>query len=173
MQYDAIVVLAGGITDEGLVPESVKLRINRAQILLEQKKAPRIIFSGRWSWYRENHKPLRTEAAAMVEYAQSLGMPRRCLLKEEQSHDTWGNALFTKTDLLEPNNWHKVVVITSDFHAARASRVFKNILGDNYVVDCEAVKTAFPFTKRLRWRLAELYAWLLDANRFTQHSLKR
>jgi hypothetical protein len=78
--------------------------------------------------------PPRTEAAAMAEYAVSLGLPRRALILEEESRDTIGNAYFVLRRFLEPNDWMSIRVVTSDFHIQRTAWVFQKVLGLGYDV---------------------------------------
>jgi hypothetical protein len=76
--------------------------------------------------------PEITEAAAMAKYAEGLGLPGDAVLLEERSRDTLGNAYFVRRDILQPNDWHSIRVVTSDFHLSRAAWVFRKVLGPRY-----------------------------------------
>ncbi len=130
---DAIVVLGRGVDDDGALPLLAKQRVDRAAELFAWEVAPRIIFSGRCSLMAQVDPP-RTEAAAMSEYARSLGLPKRALILEEESRDTVGNAYFVMRRFLEPNEWTAIRVVTSDFHIQRTAWVFQKILGLGYDV---------------------------------------
>jgi hypothetical protein len=78
--------------------------------------------------------PRQTEAAAMLDYAVSLGLPPSALLVEEESRDTIGNAYFVMRRYLEPNDWSSIRVVTSDFHIQRTAWVFQKVLGLGYDV---------------------------------------
>jgi uncharacterized SAM-binding protein YcdF (DUF218 family) len=130
---DALVVLGRGVDPDGSLPRLAKQRVERAVELYAWEVAPRIIFSGRYS-LMSDAEPARTEAAAMAEYAVSIGLPRRVLILEEESRDTIGNAYFVLRRFLEPNDWMSVRVVTSDFHIQRTAWVFQKVLGLGYDV---------------------------------------
>ncbi len=134
MKYDVIIVLAGGITDEGYLPDGVQKRIEKAKELFEAKYAPRVLMSGKWSTYREKHQPPTTEAEAMKKHAQILGIPQKVIFKEEYSHNTESNALNCLEHFLTPNNWKKIIVVTSDFHLPRTRYIFNRLLGHQYQI---------------------------------------
>lgn len=67
-------------------------------------------------------------AQGMGDFLAENGIPRTSILEETQSHSTFENASYVK-DLLERRNLlapaRKIVILTSDYHSWRASRVFK------------------------------------------------
>jgi hypothetical protein len=130
---DALVVLGRGIDADGSLPLLAKQRVERAGELFGWEVAPRIIFSGRCSLMTDV-VPSITEAAAMLDYAMSLGLPARALHVEEESRDTIGNAYFVMRRFLEPNDWNAIRVVTSDFHIQRTAWVFQKVLGLGYDV---------------------------------------
>jgi uncharacterized SAM-binding protein YcdF (DUF218 family) len=130
---DALVVLGRGVDPDGALPLLAKQRVRRAAELFAWGVAPRMIFSGRCSLMTDADPP-RTEAAAMAEYARSLGIPSRALILEEESRDTIGNAYFVLRRFLEPNDWMSIRVVTSDFHIQRTAWVFQKVLGLGYDV---------------------------------------
>lgn len=130
---DALVVLGRGVDADGTLPRLAMQRVARAAELYAWEVAPRIIFSGRCSLMTDAI-PVRTEAAAMADYALSLGLPRRALILEDESRDTIGNAYFVMRRFLEPNDWMSIRVVTSDFHIQRSAWVFQKVLGLGYDV---------------------------------------
>ena len=130
---DALVVLGRGIDPDGSLPRLARQRVERAGELFGWDVAPRIIFSGRCSLMSEG-TVVCTEAASMLDYAVSLGLPRAALLVEEESRDTIGNAYFVMRRYLEPNDWSSIRVVTSDFHIQRTAWVFQKVLGLGYDV---------------------------------------
>jgi uncharacterized SAM-binding protein YcdF (DUF218 family) len=130
---DALVVLGRGVDHDGALPMLAKQRVERAAELYAWGVAPRIIFSGRCSLMTDA-EPVRTEAAAMAEFAASLGIPKRAIIREEESRDTIGNAYFVLRRFLEPNDWMSIRVVTSDFHIQRTAWVFQKVLGLGYDV---------------------------------------
>jgi uncharacterized SAM-binding protein YcdF (DUF218 family) len=139
---DAIVVLGGGVDEQGRLPAVARTRVQRAAELFEQGIAPRIILSGRCGLNQE--EPGITEASAMADHAEEIGVPRVALLLEEESRDTLGNAYFTRERHLAPNGWRAVRVVTSDFHLSRAAWVFRKILGAGYDVAFASASSGLP-----------------------------
>ena len=137
---DAIVVLGGGVNEDGTLPPVARARVERAVELFESGVAPRVILSGRCGLTAP--QPPVTEAAAMAAYAHGFGVPAEALLLEEDSKDTLGNAYFTWARYLEPNEWTSVRVVTSDFHLSRAAWVFRKILGPGYDLSLVAAPSA-------------------------------
>lgn len=127
---DAVVVLGGGLHLDGSLTLPSAKRVERAAEIFHTGVAPRIIFSGRCGL--AGPIPDISEAAAMAARAEELGIPSAAILLEEQSRDTIGNVYFTREQYLEPNDWHSIRVVTSDFHLSRAAWVFRKILGGTY-----------------------------------------
>src|SRR3989338_1963789 len=135
---DVIIILGGGIEPDGSLPEIPKLRIIKGAELFRDGIAPKIIMSGNYGFWLEK-EPIRPEAEAMKEYAVSLGVPEGGILKEDISKDTIGNAYFCKINFLETNNWHNVVIVTSDYHIPRTRYIFEKVLGKNYMIEFVSV----------------------------------
>lgn len=164
--YDAIIVLGGGIQDDWTLAPSIKARINLAKYYYDRQQSQRIIMSGKWSEYRKKHVPPVTEATLMSEYAQSLGLPPKAILKEEQSHNTKENIFYTKQTFLKPHKWRRLLIVTSDFHITRTKYYCQQILGDKYrlqfVSPSASSSTLYVITKWLQEKVALLKAWLAN-----------
>ncbi len=106
MKYDAIIVLGGGVNYDGSVNDISKYKVDSAAELFNSHLAPRMIMSTKWSGFLPK-KPKSTESESMKRYAMQLGVPESAILKEDESLDTIGNALYTKQKYLIPNNWKK------------------------------------------------------------------
>lgn len=164
---DAIVVLGRGIDPDGSLPLLAKQRVARAAELFAWETAPRIIFTGRCSLMTDMI-PTVTEAGAMAAYAVKLGLPREALLVEEKSRDTIGNAYFVLREVLEPNDWTSIRVVTSDFHIQRTAWIFQKVLGVGYDVSFSAAPSELDHsTIAVRAReeadiTAFLMEWLAD-----------
>lgn len=156
MQYDVIIVLAGGIQETGEIPLSVQRRLQKAKLLYEQKAAERILLSGRWSKYWEKRNPPSTEAEAMRQYALQLGIPDSALLKEERSHNTFTNAQYCTELFIRPQQWKRIAVVTSDFHVPRAKAMFLQHLGTEYDLHFVSTQPGFHPLKWVSWRIREL-----------------
>lgn len=117
--------------EDGELAPWVVARVERALEVFEAGVAARVIFTGRTGVYGPA-QPAVTEAAAMAAYAKQCGLPAEAVLLEEHARDTLGNAYFVRRDLLQPNDWRSIRVVTNDFHLSRAAWVFRKVLGPRY-----------------------------------------
>lgn len=120
-----IIVLGGGIKDDGSLPEEAKKRVEKGVELF--KEGDSLIMSGKWSFLEEKTFST-TEAQAMKAYALILGISEKNIFLEEQSQDTLGNAYFCKR-IVEKQGWDCLIVVTSKFHEKRASFIFERAFG--------------------------------------------
>ncbi len=133
---DVIMALGGGVTAGGEPRPATVLRARRAVALYRSGRAHRIVMSGAYGMY--DPPPPRAEARAMAEIALAEGVPQDDIAVEDQSRDTIGNIWFTKP-LLHDRGWHRVIVVTSDWHAPRVRYLAQTIWGPGYVVAIEPV----------------------------------
>lgn len=174
---DAIVVLGGGVLEDGTLPPVARARVERAVELFESGVAPRLILSGRCGLSAP--EPAVTEAAAMAAYAAGFGVPRAALLEEDDAKDTLGNAYFTRLRFLEPNDWTSIRVVTSDFHLSRAAWVFRKILGPGYDVSFVSAPSALSPRELIDRALEEckitifLNEWLQAVEEADDHAIER
>ncbi len=128
-----IMVLGGGITKNGVLPDFVKTRLEKAQEIFAKNKSARILFCGRHSFlYSKNNRPRKTEAQAGKEYLLKIGVPRKNIYLENKSKDTVGNAYYAKKLYFIPRKEKEAIIITSDFHLERSMFIFKKIFGRGY-----------------------------------------
>src|SRR4051812_41765975 len=129
MTDDAIIVLGKGIREDGTLPEIAWQHVRMGVDLYSAAPAP-IIMSGAYGLFEQH--PACTEASAMREFAMELGVPDERIIVEEESRDTIGNAWFTKTRIVARRNWRRLVLVTSDYHMARAFWIFSKIYGPKF-----------------------------------------
>lgn len=134
---DAIIVLGGGVALDGSLPEYPRSRVEKAVELYKNGRAPIVVMSGGHGYWIENKSRL-TEAAAMKQYALTLGVPAEVILEEDVSSHTIANAYFTKKLFAEPRQWHRLTLVSSKDHLPRAEYLFKKIYGPMYDFECEA-----------------------------------
>ena len=164
---DALVVLGRGVCDDGSLPLIARTRVEKAVALFQQGVAPWMVFTGSHSLMTEVPPPI-SEAAAMANYAESLGVPRADMLLEDEARDTIGNAYFVWKRFMLPRDWWSIRVVTSDFHIPRSAWVFQKILGEAYDVAFSAASSErFASTLVFRARAerdtaAFLAEWLAD-----------
>jgi uncharacterized SAM-binding protein YcdF (DUF218 family) len=131
-----IVVLGGGITAGGEPQPATVARAVRAAALYRSGRAQRIVMSGAYGMY--DPVPPRTEATAMAQIAVAAGVLPDSITAEARSRDTIGNIWFTKPRLGGPGE-QRVIVVTSDWHAARVRYLTRVIWGPGYRVAVEPV----------------------------------
>jgi hypothetical protein len=131
-----IVALGGGITAGGEPRPATVARARRAITLYRRGRARRIVMSGAYGMY--DPPPRRVEATAMAQIALAAGVPQGDLGVEAQSRDTIGNIWFTKP-LLREHRCHRVIVVTSGWHAPRVHYLTQTIWGPGYHVAVEPV----------------------------------
>ena len=134
---DVIVALGGGITAHGQPRPATVTRARRAVALYRSGRAHRIVMSGAYGMY--DPQPPRAEAIVMAQIAIAAGVPQDDLSVEAQSRDTIGNLWFTKP-LLYQHGWHRVIVVTSGWHAPRVRYLTQLIWGPSYTVAIEPVR---------------------------------
>ena len=125
--YDAVVVVAGGMTDSGGLPPWVVSRLDHAvdeyrrHVTATPPKKMYVVLSGSATPHKP--PPLQKggftlhESTAMAEYVVAAGVPPQAVLKDTASMDTIGNAYYSLTLHAAPRNWRRVQVVTSEFHA--------------------------------------------------------
>jgi len=115
---DAIVVISGGQTTTR-AEEGIKL--------YQEGLAPKLILSGA----ALDDGP--SNAAAMRYQAIQNGVPQSDILIDEDSTNTYQNAINSKL-LLESLKAKKIILVTSPYHQRRASLTFKKVLGPDYLI---------------------------------------
>lgn len=105
-----LVVLGGSSLEPGLIGEDSYWRAVYAVRAYRKWHYPRIILSGAGA--SEN----------MRQFLVAMGVPAAVIQVEQRSHSTRENALYVKQML--NNTAGQVVLLTSDYHMFRASRVF-------------------------------------------------
>lgn len=132
-KIDAIVVLGGGITADGILSPATRERLDyllkKGKTLLQ---AP-IILSGRWSGFAKA-KPHTTEAQEMKRHLTRHGIGARQIILESESLDTISNAVFVRRIVDRRRYWKKILLITSNWHMKRAVWIFRRIFGKNYQI---------------------------------------
>ena len=125
---DIILVLAGGLTQEGKLHEWVIRRLNLAAQLHKLHQIP-ILCCGGGTY----HKPpfinqdgfVVHESTECVNYLTQSGVDKNMIYREWSSYDTIANAFFSLTSFFLCNPKMKnITVITSEFHMERVTHIF-------------------------------------------------
>jgi len=116
---EAIVVLGGGLKSDGSLGKSTEERIRYGIFLYEIGFARYLILSG------GDVVKGSVEAEKMCELALGSGIPRKAIMEESHSLNTYENALYVKKILKEYNIKGKLILVTSPYHMRRAFDCFK------------------------------------------------
>lgn len=159
--YDAVVILACGINEDGTLPDDPKASVGIGADLYNVGKTPLLIMSGNLS-YKANFRPPISESEAMYAYAQEVGIPAEALLVENDSKDTLGNAYFTKVNFLIPRNLDRIAVVLGPNHSLeRVQYIFDKVLGDKFTATYLEHNThRIEGAEREKWSLTILKEWL-------------
>jgi uncharacterized SAM-binding protein YcdF (DUF218 family) len=126
-EYDAVVVLGGGVRDGGALPPWVEARFEKA-LELAAAEACIICLSAGTVWrpppLDETARPI-FESVAGAGYLLRRGFPPERILTEMSSYDTIGNAYFCRTIHTDPAGLRRLAVVTSEFHMPRAETIFR------------------------------------------------
>ena len=127
--YDAILILGGGVREGGELPPWAAARFDLA--LKRQSGEPLICLSA-----GTTHRPPPledgfpvAESVAGARYLLSCGVPGAQIRIENVSYDTIGNAYFAKLLFVDPAGWSRLLVITSEFHMPRTRAIFEWLFG--------------------------------------------
>ena len=123
--YDAIVVLTGGITAaEGLIPfptidESMFRRLDEAWRLYRIQRKPIIVSGGHVNPFT----PDKNENQIACDYLIRWGVPKSDVLGEGKSRDTFESAVEVHK-LLQEKGWKKYLLVTAAVHMPRSMLAF-------------------------------------------------
>lgn len=148
---DVIVVLAGEETER--VEHGVKL------FKEGWARKDRVILAGGplvWQY---------TWASLMQEQAVYLGIPKKAILLEDKSRTTEEDARFTK-EILNKHGYKSCILVTSPYHSRRATKVFRQIMGNEIRIISAPSESWFRFDewwmrKRDRARVLDEYSKFL------------
>lgn len=124
-QADAIVVLGGGVSPAGhgdLYPnlESGADRVWHAARLFHASKAPLILLTG---GSNPEHSAT-SEAEAMAQFIQDLGVSPEAILLERRSRNTTENVKHS-AEILAERGINRILLVTSAYHMPRAKTLFE------------------------------------------------
>lgn len=158
---DVLVVLGGSMLVAGTGPratmgEDTYLRCVYAAWVLHSQSFAHVVVTGN-----------EGAAEAMARYLQQNGVPADSMLIENRAGSTFENALYTKQLLqkLHPGQKVAVTVLTSDYHAWRARRVFGHLGFTVTTIPVPDVR------KRADLLLSRWPAFLLLLNEFSKDSI--
>ena len=135
---DAILVLAGGVSNEGKPHETVMRRLREAARVYQSQiarsgAAPAVVCNGGGT----THKPKWVdpagyavpEAALMARELRAMGVKSSDIYVEGYSDDTIGNAFFARVMHADVRPWTNLLVVTSSFQMARTQAIYDWVFG--------------------------------------------
>ncbi|MET0319083.1 MAG: YdcF family protein, partial [Rhodococcus fascians] len=117
----AVVVLGAGLVD-GRVTPMLAARVARGVDLAQEDGRTLLALSG-----GQGADEPRSEASAMADHAESLGVPRDRMVLEDASTTTEENLRLSRALLDERGLEGPVTVVTSDYHAFRAATLLRTL----------------------------------------------
>lgn len=129
--WPTIVVLGGGLKSEQRLADTTEERVQlAAELVAKNPRAPRtIIFSGGPTLTLSNATEAKLSAARFKDILHEKGIAdaivQLTIINEDQSLNTYENALQTKRILQERKLGDAIVLLTSAYHLPRSVRVFQ------------------------------------------------
>jgi uncharacterized SAM-binding protein YcdF (DUF218 family) len=124
-------------------PEQINVCVKRAKQLLQQNQAPYIVTSGERSvsvHTLQLEQPFR-ECDALADLLIEEGVDPAKILKENLSRDTISNLYYLKIGWLIPRGMKRLLFVVAEFRIPRLQFLCERILGPEYVVDFEPIKS--------------------------------
>lgn len=159
-EADAGIVLGAAMWGDVPSP-ALKERLDFAYKLYTEGKADKLILSGG----HDGNGAVLSEAEGMRQYLLAKGITSDKLLIEDKSHSTYENLLYSRS-IAEANQLTSLIIITHDYHAARALDIAERLNYGN--VQAAGTKSTvlnpvynetrevLAFTK---WKLDSLLLW--------------
>ncbi|MDP4176771.1 MAG: YdcF family protein [Bacillota bacterium] len=113
-RFDVIIILGFPALQDGKISPIMRERVIKAVELFNKGYANNIICSGEGVYNKY------IEADVMANFAESLGIPNSCLIKEDKSKNTYQN-IQNSIKIMEGKNWSSALVVTSPWHLRRAN----------------------------------------------------
>lgn len=144
-KYDAIVVLGNRMDARGVLNAESADRLSLATKMLNSGDAPMMVTCG-WAIHPDCDICI---ADAMFHHAvEHLGADHNKIAVERNSRDTVGDAVFVLQNFAIPRHWRTILVVTSDYHVARAEAVFSYVFGPEISIQiCGVVSQQGELTK--------------------------
>jgi len=115
-KVDAIVVFGAGVGETGNPGKSTIERARYAAELYKRGYADKIIFSSGYAYTYNDAENMRL-------FAISMDVPKRDIILEQKANNAYENVVFSK-EILDKNDWHSVLVVSSPYNMRRVSMVF-------------------------------------------------
>lgn len=153
---DAAIVLGAALWNDKPSP-ALKERLDYALMLYKQGNFERFILSGGL----DHNGSTLTEAQGMRAYLMSKGVPKDKLIVENHAKSTYENLLYSHT-IVRKLNVESILIVTHDFHAARAEEIARFLKYEKVETAAFSTKVMPQVTNESREVLA-FTKWRLDS----------
>lgn len=155
-EYDAGIVLGAALWN-GEPSPGLKERLDKAHELYREGRFRFFILTGGY-----DHPGSRlTEAEGMKRYLAALGVPEDRLLLEPEARSTYENLAFSRV-VMEREGLRTALVVTHDFHAARARNVAR-WLGYEQPGFAAAESSVLPASQKHFREIMAYTKWKIDS----------
>jgi uncharacterized SAM-binding protein YcdF (DUF218 family) len=111
----------------------LQARVDQAAIIFQHHPESLLLLTGGKSYLQS--EVITSEAEAMRKYLLSkYQVDRTRLLLETESTSTIEQLCMIKHELIEPEGYHAMALVSDEFHIRRAAFMFKQIMGPEYNV---------------------------------------
>lgn len=136
-------VLGCRVGRDGAPSGALRRRCERAAWAFREGLSERVVACGGKVWH--GHR----EADVMARLLQDLGVPEANIARERESRTTWGNARHG-AKVLRELEVRKIVLVTCDFHQARALWAFERLGFEVVGLPCSTPPGGLGWLRRLR-----------------------
>lgn len=127
--FDAVVVLANLMDAQGNLNEESRERVRTAVQALKARATSMLVTCG-WAYRGDSDLCI---ADAMADYAvEEFGVDKDRVLRDYDSRDTVGDAVFTKRNFAARLGWSNILVVTTNYHTSRSAEIFSFVYGPEY-----------------------------------------
>jgi uncharacterized SAM-binding protein YcdF (DUF218 family) len=81
--------------------------------------------------------------------AIALGIPENRIIEEDKATSTYTNAVYAK-QLIQQNNYHSAIIVSSDFHMKRTKLIFERVFNDTEI-KLTYVSSNTPWFSKDQW----------------------
>lgn len=152
---DAIIVLANLMDSNGVLNDESVMRLKMGVDCFESRNARFMVTSG-WAFRPDSQICIGSAMARFLNV--ELRIPKARILVDLHARDTVGDALFTKMNVVVPNEWSSLIVVTSDYHLQRTNEIFSFIYGAAFQIEVVGIKTT-PTADKVANEVASLEAF--------------
>ncbi|MFJ9450884.1 YdcF family protein [Herbaspirillum sp. NPDC101397] len=130
-EFDATIVLANLMDQYGVLNDETRSRLEKGCLTITERRSPVLITCG---WNYRPDSVICIADAMRTHAVEKLNLSGDKILTEKTSRDTVGDAVFTKKNFALPQNWRRILVVTSAYHASRTQQIFEFIYGGQYKI---------------------------------------